>query len=86
MTVWQAIVLGIVQGLTEFLPVSSSAHLIIMPWLLGWDSPGLAFDAALHVCRQGIVDLIHVAELGIAAPARIAHRLQNSALAGLFEM
>lgn len=49
MTVWQAIVLGIVQGLTEFLPVSSSAHLIVVPWLLGWESPGLAFDAALHL-------------------------------------
>jgi undecaprenyl-diphosphatase len=48
-SVWQAIVLGIVQGLTEFLPVSSSAHLVIVPWLLGWASPGLAFDAALHL-------------------------------------
>jgi undecaprenyl-diphosphatase len=41
--------LGIVQGLTEFLPVSSSAHLLVVPWLLGWESPGLAFDAALHL-------------------------------------
>jgi len=49
MSVWQAIVLGIVQGLTEFLPVSSSAHLLVVPWLLGWEEPGLAFDAALHL-------------------------------------
>jgi undecaprenyl-diphosphatase len=49
LSVWQAIVLGIVQGLTEFLPISSSAHLIIVPWLLGWEEPGLAFDAALHL-------------------------------------
>jgi undecaprenyl-diphosphatase len=49
MSSFQAIVLGLVQGLTEFLPVSSSAHLIIVPWLLGWDEPGLSFDAALHL-------------------------------------
>jgi len=48
MPVYQAIVLGIVQGLAEFLPISSSAHLILVPWVLGWDDPGLAFDVALH--------------------------------------
>jgi undecaprenyl-diphosphatase len=45
----EAIVLGIVQGITEFLPISSTAHLILIPWLLGWKDPGLAFDVALHV-------------------------------------
>jgi undecaprenyl-diphosphatase len=49
MEIWQAIVLGIVQGLTEFLPVSSSGHLVIFPWLFDWETPGLAFDAALHL-------------------------------------
>lgn len=49
MEVWQAIVLGVVQGLTEFLPISSSGHLIIFPWLLDWETPGLSFDAALHL-------------------------------------
>lgn len=44
----QAIVLGIVQGLTEFLPVSSSAHLYIVPKLLGWTYAGIGFDVALH--------------------------------------
>jgi undecaprenyl-diphosphatase len=46
---FQAIVLGAVQGLAEFLPISSSAHLILVPWLLKWEDPGLAFDVALHL-------------------------------------
>jgi undecaprenyl-diphosphatase len=41
-------VLGLAQGLTEFLPVSSSAHLTLLPWLFGFEDPGLAFDIALH--------------------------------------
>ncbi|MGH7664743.1 MAG: undecaprenyl-diphosphatase UppP [Gemmatimonadaceae bacterium] len=49
MTVLQAIVLGLVQGLSEFLPISSSAHLALAPWFLGWEDPGLAFDVALHL-------------------------------------
>jgi len=49
MTVLQALVLGIVQGLGEFLPISSSAHLVLTPWVFGWPDPGLAFDVALHV-------------------------------------
>jgi undecaprenyl-diphosphatase len=48
-TSFQALILGMVQGLTEFLPVSSSAHLVLVPWLFGWDDPGLAFDVALHL-------------------------------------
>jgi len=45
----QAIILGIIQGVTEFLPISSTAHLILAPWIFGWDDPGLAFDVVLHL-------------------------------------
>ena len=45
----QAITLGLVQGLGEFLPISSSAHLVLVPWLMGWQDAGLRFDVALHV-------------------------------------
>lgn len=49
MSNFQSIVLGAVQGLTEFLPISSSGHLILFPWVLGWPDSGLAFDAFLHL-------------------------------------
>ena len=49
LSVFQAFVLGALQGLAEFLPVSSSAHLALAPWAFGWPEPGLAFDVALHV-------------------------------------
>lgn len=49
MSAARAIVLGILQGLGEFLPISSSGHLIVVPWLMGWPDSGLAFDVALHL-------------------------------------
>jgi len=49
MDIFQSIVLGIVQGLGEFLPISSTAHLVLTPYFFGWSDPGLAFDVALHV-------------------------------------
>jgi undecaprenyl-diphosphatase len=49
MTAFQALILGILQGLAEFLPISSSAHLALAPWIFRWQDPGLAFDVALHV-------------------------------------
>ena len=49
MGIFQAIVYGVVQGIGEFLPISSTAHLILVPWFLGWEDPGVAFDVALHL-------------------------------------
>jgi undecaprenyl-diphosphatase len=49
MNIFQAIIYGTVQGLTEFLPISSTAHLILLPWAAGWPDPGLSFDVALHL-------------------------------------
>lgn len=49
MTIIQSIVLGVIQGLTEFLPVSSSGHLIFLPKLFGWADQGLGFDVVLHL-------------------------------------
>ena len=49
MTIIQSIILGIVQGLTEFLPISSSGHLNLFPWVLGWEAMPESFDVALHI-------------------------------------
>ena len=49
MPLYQVVVLAIIQGITEFLPISSTAHLALAPWLLGWSDPGLTFDIALHL-------------------------------------
>ncbi|MCH8049587.1 undecaprenyl-diphosphatase UppP [Patescibacteria group bacterium] len=55
MTILQAILLGIVQGVTEFLPVSSSGHLIIFPELFGWEQQGAAFDVIIHLATLSAV-------------------------------
>jgi len=49
MPLYQVVILALVQGFTEFLPISSSGHLALAPWLLGWKDPGLTFDIALHL-------------------------------------
>jgi len=51
-SILEAIILGVIQGITEFIPISSSAHLIVVPWFFGWEDPSinsLAFDIALHM-------------------------------------
>jgi undecaprenyl-diphosphatase len=49
MDIIQAIILGLVQGASEFVPISSSGHLVLVPWLLGWPQPGLVFDTVVHL-------------------------------------
>lgn len=88
-TVWQAVVLGVVQGITEFFPVSSTAHLILFPWLLGWPDPGLTFDVALHagtlVAVVGFFFLtwIRIIRAGLGAPIDVhsGARISGAALA-----
>jgi undecaprenyl-diphosphatase len=76
MEIWQAIVLGIVQGLTEFLPISSSGHLIIFPWLLDWETPGLSFDASLHLGTLLAV-VVYFREELLRMVRAIPHALSN---------
>lgn len=64
MTVVQAIVLGLVQGLTEFLPISSTAHLRIVPALLGWSDPGAAYSAVIQLGTVAAVILYFAKDLG----------------------
>lgn len=61
MSLFEAIVLGIVQGLTEFLPISSTAHLRVVPALLGWSDPGAAFTAVIQLGTVGAV-LVYFAQ------------------------
>jgi len=75
-SVWEAIILGLVQGATEFLPVSSSGHLIAVPWLVGMEEPGLAFDAALHLGTLAAVLVYFWRELlgmAVALPRALTH-------------
>lgn len=48
-------ILALVQGVTEFLPISSSGHLVLVPWLAGWDDQGIVIDVAVHVGTLGAV-------------------------------
>jgi undecaprenyl-diphosphatase len=69
MELYQAVILAIVQGLTEFLPISSSAHLILVPEVLGWQASGLAFDVAVHVGTLLAVMVYLRKEIGQVIPA-----------------
>ena len=79
MDLFKAVVLGIVQGVTEFLPISSTAHLRIVPALLGWEDPGPAFSAVIQIGTLVAViayfwhDLVRIGRawtLALVAPTR----------------
>jgi undecaprenyl-diphosphatase len=75
MTYTQALVLGVVQGVTEFLPVSSSGHLILVPDVFGWPDQGLAFDAAMHLGTLGALLAYFRVELIELLTGALARRL-----------
>jgi undecaprenyl-diphosphatase len=75
MTYAHAVVLGLVQGLTEFLPVSSSGHLILVPRLFGWPDQGLAVDAALHLGTLAALVAYFRAELVALVTGALSRRL-----------
>ncbi|MFA5890915.1 MAG: undecaprenyl-diphosphate phosphatase [Actinomycetota bacterium] len=67
MSVFQALILGIVQGLTEFLPISSSGHLTLVPFIAGWPAPTLAFAVAVHIGTLVAVAAVFRAEIAMLA-------------------
>jgi len=74
----QAIVLGFVQGATEFIPVSSSGHLVIVPWLLGWEKPPLLFDTVLHWGTLLAIGLVFWRDLWTIARATLTSLVRRS--------
>jgi undecaprenyl-diphosphatase len=87
---FQAIVLGIVQGLTEFLPISSTAHLRIVPAFAGWDDPGAAFTAVVQLGTMAAVllyfrhDLIRIARAWLGSLRDPARRSEVDARLGWY--
>src|SRR5262245_13639325 len=72
MTTLHAIILAIIQGITEFLPISSSGHLILLPRFLGWPDQGLEFDAAMHIGTLAAVVFYFRVQLMAMARAWVA--------------
>ena len=74
-----ALLLGLLQGATEFLPVSSSGHLVLVPWLAGWPAPGLAFDALAH-CGTAVAVIAYFWRDWIALAQGVWQALRTRAL------
>lgn len=98
MPVWQALILGVVQGATEFLPVSSSGHLAVIPWMFGWEDvqadPDLerAFSVALHLgtfagaAAYFRADIVRLSQAGLAALAKRKAETEDERMALLLAL
>ena len=98
MPIWQALILGVVQGATEFLPVSSSGHLAVIPWLFGWEDvqadPDLerAFSVALHLgtfagaAAYFRADIVRLSQAGLAALAKRKAETEDERMALLLAL
>jgi undecaprenyl-diphosphatase len=81
MTIFQAIIYGIIQGIAEFLPISSTAHITLLPWIAGWQDPGAVFDVAIHLGTAAAVilffikDWLRLIRAGFTAPRSSDGRL-----------
>src|ERR671932_887467 len=90
MGAFEAIVLGVVQGLTEFLPISSSAHLRVVPAFAGWDDPGAAFTAVVQLGTMAAVllyfraDLLRISRTWLASLRRPELRRELDARLGWY--
>lgn len=82
MTIFHSIILGLVQGASEFLPISSSAHLVLAPWLFGFSDPGLAFDVALHFGTLAAVVLFFWKDWVMIFRLALFPKVQPSAICG----
>ena len=71
MSIIQSIILGLIQGITEFLPVSSSGHLVLIPYLLKWPQQSLAFDVMVHMVTLGAILLYFQKEVKYLAKTSV---------------
>jgi undecaprenyl-diphosphatase len=86
MTLWQGILLGLVQGLAEFLPISSSGHLRVLELLTGVKAPGVFVEVALHVATLGSVLVMYGARLWTIVAGVVARRPADLRVAGLLAL